>query len=254
MVPLLEEVCRKIILEHMSPQTIWEVYSYSVTFGDDFLRKGCREYFWKKEMLFEEALALPDFLNIPYEVLLEVLQLNDSNFKLPWEELQLGILISEKELFIACHAWAVEECKRRNILISGPNKKKVLGKCLKLINFRSMASNDITNIVLPTEILNEKQKTSLIVHSVAMCMKKAEDKCLSSKQFFSVDINQVMDQRLVRAVNKIEQHPNLAGRERARRSTVHVTPNKRLILSQIWLEPREYLYERRKGNETYHGR
>ena len=240
MVPTFEEPCRKILIDNLSSQTIWEVYSYSVTFGDDVLRKGCREYFWKNEMLLKEALASPHFHSIPYDALLDLLQLNDIQLELPWEELKLGILISEKELFIACHAWAVEECKRQNVQISGPNKRKVLGKCLKLINFRSISANDITNIVLPTEILNEKEKTSLIVHSVAISMKQAEDKCPSSRQCFPVDIKQVIEQRLVRAVNKNEQCPNLPGGGYDRRSSLHVTPKKRLILSQVWLEPRPH--------------
>ena len=251
MVPMLREPCRNIIITNLSPETIWEVYTYSVTFGDDVLREGCRRYLWKQEMLFEEVLALPDFLNIPYEVLLDLLQLNNTNFELPWEELRLGILISEKELFIACHAWAVEECKRQNIQISGPNKRKVLGDSRNLANFHAMASNDIINIVLPTEILSEHEKTVLINQSLMRSRQKAELQFLSSTECFPVDIKHVMEHRLVRAVNKSKQHPDLTAGEGDRRSTVHVTPSETVTILQVWLEPRQYGYEQRQGQTSY---
>ena len=238
MVPMLETPCKKIIIENLSPKTIWEAYAYSVTFGDDVLRDGCREFFRKKVKPIEEALESMCFLNVPYGVLLDLLQINDTNFELPWDKPKLGILISDKELFIACHAWAVEECKRQNVQTSVPNKRKVLGDCVPLIRFPLMGASDIINVVLPTGILNEQEKTSFMKRSVALPTGKPTEMFLSSKQCIPVDFKGDMKVRLDLAERQSKLWRLSTDTKQAKISSVQITPSRRMVLSQVWLRPR----------------
>ena len=238
MVPLLEEPCRKILIENLCPETIWEVCTYSVTFGDDGLREGCREFFRKKVKPIEEALESPAFLTIPYEVLLDLLQINDSNAKQPWDVEKLGILISDKELFYACHKWAVAECKRQELEPSGPNKRKVLRDCFPLIRFPCMLNSDIVNLVSPTEMLREEEKASLLETSPIV----QAHTFLSTKQDFALQIRSELNYRLGYAIRTNVRWNHMTLNRRPARSSVILTPHRRLALSQVWVVPRNSDY------------
>ena len=238
MVPALEEPCRKIVIDNLTLETIWEAYTYSVTFGDERLREGCHEYFRNSVTVVENALELPSFLKIPNCVLLDFLQINDSNADLPWEEDKLGIFVSEKDLFMACNLWAAAECKRQSIEVSGPNKRKVLGDCLFLIRFPSMAGSDITNIVAPTEILNKNEKRDVL----AVGEKKAvQNKFLSTKQRFPVIVSGEMLERLDGAAWGMVFIEGDPPNRRPVRSMIQIIPRKRVMLFQVWLIPRYYM-------------
>ena len=237
MVLLLEEPCRKILIENLCPETIWEVYTYSITFGDDGLREGCREYFRKKVKPIEEAIESPTFLTIPYEVLLELVQINDSNANQPWDVEKLGILISDKELFSACQKWAVAECKRQELEPTGPNKRKVLRDCFPLIRFPCMLTGDIINLVSPTEMLSEEQKASLLKTPPTV-----QHSFLSTMQHFPLEIRFEMDYRLGNAIRTDVRLCCSTSDRRPARSSVILTPHRRLALSQVWVVPRYYGY------------
>ena len=226
MLPLLEEACRKILIENLCPETIWEVYTYSITFAEQQLCEGCREFFRKKVKPIEKALLSPAFLTIPYEVLLDLLQINDSNISQPWDVQKLGILISDKELFLACHTWAVAECSRQELEVSGANKQKVLKDCFPLIRFPCMLKKDIVNVVSPTEILKEDQKASLFQPST----KLLKQIFLSTKQHVPVETKPEMRLRLENNLMRTPRGPL--------QSTLVLKPHKRLALSQIWVLPR----------------
>ena len=233
MVPLLEEPCRKILIENLCPETIWEVYTYSITFGDDGLREGCREYFRKKVKPIEEAIESPAFLTIPYEVLLDLLQINDSNANRPWEVPKLGILISDKELFLACHTWAVAECKRQELEVSGANIQKVLKDCFPMIRFPCMLKRDIVSLVSPADILRDDQ-TALLLEPSSSISKQI---FLSTKQPFPVQIH---SERRLRLESDMMRDPHDKMIERSLQSKVILKPCKSLALSQIWVLPRYF--------------
>ena len=233
MLPLLEEACRKILIKKLCPETIWEVYTYSVTFADQQLHEGCREFFRKKVKPIEEALRSPAFLTIPYEVLLDLLQINDSNISQPWDDAKLGILISDKELFLACHTWAVAECKRQELEVSGPNKQKVLKDCFPMIRFPCMLKRDIVSLVSPTDILRDDQTALLLEPSSSI----PTQIFLSTKQPFLVQINSEMRLRLE---SNVMRDPRDKTIDRPLQSTFILKPRKSLALSRIWVLPRYF--------------
>ena len=208
------------------------VYTYSVIFGEIQLLEGCREFFRKEVKPIEETLESPSFLTIPYEVLLDLLKINDSNANRPWDLPKLGVLISDKELFSACHKWAVAECKRQEIEPSGLNKRKVLGESFTLIRFPCMLDSDIKNLVLPTDILTEDQKAYLHESSATM----EAQTFLSTKQHFPVEIRSEMKT----VANRVVCRRTDSNTEHESQSTLKLTPHKRLELSQIWVVTRYY--------------
>ena len=152
--PLLEKRCRNILIEGLAPINIWEVYTSSIMTPDDKLHRACQKYFGSNITNVDLALKMQDFRNIPNCVLLDMLQLNDSETDL--------ILLSQIEVFKACNAWAEAECLRQELDPSGENKRTVLGDCLFLIGFLSMLPKDLVGIVFPTGILNQDERCALL--------------------------------------------------------------------------------------------
>ena len=158
--PFLEEECREILIEGLAPTNIWEVYTSSIMTPDEELHAACREYYWASVTDIESILKSPHFLNIPYKVLLDMLQLNDTDDRTrPGED---RIIVSQIKLFKACNAWAEAECLRQELKPSGENKRDVLGACLFLVSFMTMLPEDLVRIVFPTEILNKDEKCALL--------------------------------------------------------------------------------------------
>ena len=237
MVPALEEPCRQIVIDELTLETIWEAYTYSVSFGDEGLREGCHDFLRRDVTLVEEALVLPSFLKIPHRVLLDFLQMNDTNVDLPWDEDKLGILVLEKDLFVACNLWAAAECKRQSIEVSGPNKRKVLGDCLFLIRFPSLDNSDIVNTVEPTGILNQEEKEGLLAGGD----NQVQQRFLSTKQRFPLMVIDKMAERLRQTIWKFHVAEGAPPKRRLLRSTLQFIPRRRVVLSQIWLVPRYYI-------------
>ena len=158
MLPLLENACRDIQVQNLSADNIWVVYTSSMSNPDDKLRDSCRAYFTKSITNVSTALASPDFLDIPYTTLIDLLQINDVDTS---REEPCAILISEIELFNACNRWAEAECLRQTLEPSGPNKRSVLGDCLFLLRFPIMSHADLVHIVSPTGILTLDERNNV---------------------------------------------------------------------------------------------
>ena len=238
MLPELENACRDAVCNHIYTKNLFEVYSYSVTFGDQVLYEYCRDYLRDAPGAVLRAFQSSCFLDITYETLLDMLQKNSSNFEKPWDKTELGILVSEKELFVVCHAWAIEECKRQELEPSGPNKRKALGDCLSLIRFPCMLPSDIVEVVLPTGILNEEERASLL----RTPPENAQQMCPATKQCFLVFFEWDVETRIKYSANEIKKM-RIPSKKRLLRNTVEFTAERRMVLSQIWLLPRDYGYE-----------
>ena len=236
MLPKLEDICRQTIYGDLFSDNVFEIYSYSVAVGDEVLHEYCYDYFTEAPDEVLCAFKSSCFLEITYETLLDMLQKNNTNIDKPWEDTNLGILISDNELFVACHAWAVEECKRQELEPSGPNKRRVLGDCLSLIRFPCMPTSDITEYVLPTGILNEEEKESLL----ATPSNVAQQMFPSTKQCFFVYIKEEVIECLNGIVNEITITRSTSGKRRRLSSAAYFRVERRSVLSQIWLMPREY--------------
>ena len=238
MLPELEKACRDVVYDYLIPDNVFEIYSYSVTFGDKVLYEYCHDMLRDTPWGVLYAFQTTSFLEITYETLLDMLQKNSSNFDKPWDKTELGVLLSEKELFVACHAWAIEECKRQELEPSGPNKRRVLGDCLSLIRFPCMLTSDIVQVVLPTGIFNEEEKDRL----VATPPGNAQQMCPTTKQSFLVYFEQDVKTRIKNSANEIKKM-RIPSKKRLLRNTVEFTAERRMVLSQIWLLPRDYGYE-----------
>ena len=237
MLPELEKACRDEVEGYLNSDNLFEIYSYSVTFDDKVLYGYCHERLRDAPCGVRYAFKSPCFLEITYETLLDMLQKNSSNFDKPWDKTELGVLISEKELFVACHAWAIEECKRQELEPSGPNKRRVLGDCLFLIRFPCMLPSDIVEVVLPTGILNEEEKTNVL----PTLPEKSQLLCPTTKQSFLVYFEWDVETRIKYSANEIKKM-RIPSKKRLLRNTVESTAAQRMVLSQIWLLPRDYGY------------
>ena len=105
------------------------------------------------------ALQSPSFLDIPKEILRDVLQLKSKDMN---NKQLYGITIAEIELFKACNAWANAECLREGLEPSGPNKRLVLGDCLFMMCLPTITLDDLVNIVFPTGILDHEERYNLL--------------------------------------------------------------------------------------------
>ena len=159
MLPLLEDACRNIQVENLSTDNIWGVYTSSIKNPDEKLCEGCRRFITDSASNISLAFQSPEFLEIPFITLLDLLQINDA-FIFAVET--HAILISEIELFNARNRWAEAECLRQTLEPSGPNKRSVLGDCLFLIRFPTMMHSDLVNIVSPTNILTTDERINVL--------------------------------------------------------------------------------------------
>ena len=235
MLPLLEEGCREIAIKNLGPLTIWETYSCSVCQGDEVLLSHCRDYFRKSVTAVEEALAHASMLQIPNGVLLDFLQINDSDSEEDDRTSRAGIAISGMELFLACQSWAEAECGRQKIEPSGMNKRMVLGDCLFLIPFPLMFPSDIVNFVSPTDILTQEEKYNLLELSLMKPANSADlpaPKFLAPEQRFLLVLEQEIYARARSEISPFRQST-------LQYNTVRFIPKKKVILSGIWIIPPE---------------
>ena len=232
----LEETCRDIIFDCMDIDSVFEIYTYSVAFRDDILHQQCNEYLRNYAVAVPQAFEMLSEQQLTYEALLDMLRMNDRNIVNPWDNDKLGILVSDKDLFVACHEWAIEECKHQVLQPSGPNKRRVLGDCLSLMRFPCMLTSDIVEVVLPTGILNEEEKASLLG---APHKENAQPMFPSTKQCFVAQLGYEMEDRMHYAAKEIRK-PREPTEWYFHRNTVEFTAWRRLVLSQIWLLPTDY--------------
>ena len=119
----------------------------------------CRRFITDSASNISLAFRSPEFLEIPFTTLLDLLQINETDM---FAGEPRAILISEIELFNACNRWAEAECLRQTLEPSGPNKRSVLGDCLFLIRIPTMMHSDLVNIVSPTNILTTDERINVL--------------------------------------------------------------------------------------------
>ena len=236
MMPKLEESCRNIIIDdYLYSDTVFEIYAYSLSLGDEILYKECEEFLRYHPVAVPRAFTMLSEQDLTYEALLDMLQRNNRNIVNPWDSDKLGILVSDKDLFVACHAWAIKECKLQELEPSGPNKRRVLGDCLSLMRFPCMLRSDIVEVVLPTGILNEEEKASLL----ATPPENVQQMFPSTKQCFVVSFGHKMSDCIFHATQQIGK-PEDTSEWHLLNNSIEFTTLRRMVLSQIWLLPRDY--------------
>ena len=235
MVPQLEKICREVIYDCLDVDTVFEIYTYSVAFGDEILHQYCHKYLRKHPNAVGHAFDMLSEQELTYEALLDMLQRNNRDIVNPWDSDKLGILVSDKDLFVACHEWAIKECKRQDLEPTGPNKRRVLGDCLSLMRFPCMLPSDIVQVVLPTGILNDEEKASLLATPPG----NAQPMFPSTKQCFVVHLDHEMAVRIDNAAQEILK-PREPSELHFLCNTVKFNTCQRYVLSQIWLLPRAY--------------
>ena len=186
MVPDLEDTCRNILIEHLAPTNVWDVYTAGVQSTDDKLLRGCRKYFGNDVKIVQKTFLSNHFLDIPSTVLHDLLQLNDPHS--PENTQKFFIVAAEIVIFKACNAWAAAECVRKEIDPSGPNKRLMMGDCLFLIRFPTILPAELVNVVFPTEILNLEEKFALLeyVHKDPASKASAKLDFISTHPMFAI--------------------------------------------------------------------
>ena len=226
----LENACRATLIKHLSTDTIWPVYVCSVEQADDELREGCRLYFGRNFTAVASALKSPDFLNIPNDVLLDLVQINSVDCTEENQKNVNWIMISEIEMFNACNAWAEAECIREEVDPTGPNKRYTLRDCLRFIRFPTMIPSNILKEVFPTGILSPEEKSDLLEYALSESENKPQTDFLSTKHHFLVSVQPLKDAIGVKGYSKFKKG-------KLEYSSLTITPKEGLLLSGILYKP-----------------
>ena len=194
---------------------------------DEKLHCGCVNFFGKSVTLVAQALKSDSFLQIPKNVLQNLLEMNAA-FPKGGAEMN-EILIAEIEVFKACNAWAEAECLRQKLKPSGKNKRKVLGDCLFLIRFPTLLEDDLVNVVCPSDILNGHEKLHLRKNLKGLSKKpKHSDKFLYDLNYYRVPIDP--KEGAVR-ITEFSQSQN----RKVRYNSIKIRPAEKMILSGVVL-------------------
>ena len=297
--PALEKHCRDILTYHLSEDLVWPVYTWGLKEGDAMVCQMCREFIEKGiAETVSLALQSPNLLTASRETLMDMLRLNhpikdgeeneemgsansrgqgDSaeslkqdngpdekekkNIKehIIGEFSQVGILISEIELFQVCDKWAEAECGRQELKPTGENKRHVLGDCLSLICFPTMLLADIVNVVSPSGVLTLEEKYALLEHLSGSTASASEP---SGK--YPIRNQKVLVLMKTSSVPEIPVKPSPFKSSGIRHSLVEIKPKKRLALSKVWCKhpdidrfmqcPREVSVTDTEGGQYLHRR
>ena len=137
----LAKKCSKFLEENLSADTAPQLLQQSIVFDERDLKDKVLT------KIVDEApavLSSEDFTKLSKEALHEVLQLNLK-------------ITSEIEVFKACIKWAENKCQQLQKTIDGANLREVLGDNLCLIRFPTMTIDDINDIVVPRDILTDRE-------------------------------------------------------------------------------------------------
>ena len=133
----LAKKCAEFLEENLSADTAANLLEQSMMFDEKDLKN---KVLTKIEQEASAVLSSDDFPKLSKEALREVLQLN----------LQIT---SEMKVFEACMQWAENKCQQLQITTDGANLREVLGDNFSLIRFPTMTADDISDSVLPRDIL-----------------------------------------------------------------------------------------------------
>ncbi|XP_033107369.1 BTB/POZ domain-containing protein 2-like [Anneissia japonica] len=147
-VPALESACVDFLKKNLGSDNAFLLLTQARLFDEPQLAALCLEMIDKNT---SEALSAEGFTDIDWETLIVVLDRDT-----------LGI--RECKLFEAIVRWADAECGRQELNRTSENKRKVLGRALKLIRFPLMTIEEFASIPAQSGILDDREVVNLFLH------------------------------------------------------------------------------------------
>ncbi|XP_054756612.1 BTB/POZ domain-containing protein 2-like [Lytechinus pictus] len=147
-VPALESACVEFLKKNLSSDNAFMLLTQARLFDEPQLANLCLETIDKNTA---EALSAEGFTDIDLDTLIVVLERDT-----------LGI--KESMLFNAVIRWAEHEAVRQQALPTSENKRRVLGRALKLIRFPLMTVEEFANKAAQSGILTDREVVNLFLH------------------------------------------------------------------------------------------
>lgn len=147
-VPALESACVEFLKKNLSADNAFMLLTQARLFDEPQLANLCLETIDKNTV---EALSAEGFTDIDLDTLIVVLERDT-----------LGI--KESMLFNAVIRWAEHEAVRQQARPTPENKRRVLGRALKLIRFPLMTVEEFANKAAQSGILTDREVVNLFLH------------------------------------------------------------------------------------------
>lgn len=144
----LVSICAEFLRAKMTPDTVCEIMEQAHTYDIDDLKNMCLQYIFENG---NSVLQSAGFKELCFDCLQQIIKSND-------------LFVEESDVYTALTEWAKKECSRRNLEISGLNKRQVLGKLLFKIRFPTMDRLFFTDVVSADDILTDAEKIALFQH------------------------------------------------------------------------------------------
>ena len=133
----LTEKCVKVLQDNMKPENVITVLEQAIHFDEKELEKKCWEMIDNKT---SEAVSSDTFSDISQKTLINLLKRESLN-------------IEEVQLFQAVLKWSESECSKKEIEVTGKNKRAVLGDAIYQIRFLSMSVKEFAKYVVSSSLL-----------------------------------------------------------------------------------------------------
>ncbi len=144
-VPSLTEKCVEIMEDSLDVENVLRILEQAIHFDEGELEKICLHIV---ESRTTEVTATEAFNNISHKTLASILKRDQLN-------------IPEVELFQAVLKWCDEQCSKKQLEVSGENRRAVLQDSVYDIAFLSMSQRDFTKHVHSSGLLTPEEMVSI---------------------------------------------------------------------------------------------
>ena len=147
LIPCLVSECVEFLKKNLDPSNVFCVLKHAQQFEKKDLLCKCWYLIDKKT---DEVLKSSEFMTIEKSLLEQLVARN-------------SLTIREVELFKAVDRWAERECKRQELIVDGPVKRRILGELIvKNLRFPVMSQSDFMEVVCDTEILTQQETSNIV--------------------------------------------------------------------------------------------
>ena len=147
LMPCLVSECVEFLKKNLDPSNVFCVLKHAQLFEKKDLLCECWYLIDKKT---DEVLKSSEFMTIEKSLLEQLVARN-------------SLTIREVELFKAVDRWAERECKRQELIVDGPVKRRILGELIvKNLRFPAMSQSDFMEVVCDTQILTQQETSNIV--------------------------------------------------------------------------------------------
>jgi BTB/POZ domain-containing protein 1/2 len=138
----LETACREYLKSQKSVDNVCTILEQAHLFDDEELQASCLQFIFRNPTA---VLKSPGLQGLSSGSFGKVLEADD-------------LSASEEEIFGAALTWSDSECRRRNLVVTGENRRTVLGPVLGLIRFPVIDKKYFINTISKLNILSPEEK------------------------------------------------------------------------------------------------